>query len=204
MRKAEVAGSIPARSTSEPTGNGGFRLCGHHGSATPRGELREPGLPRSRPSGRCVMSSTDRPSGSREHVADERLGGRGVEVRRRLVEEQHRRVREERTGERRAAGADRRRAAVPSSPTRVSSPSGSESTHSSRRARRSASPELGVRCVRSRDAEVRADRRVEDVGVLAGERERRAARPPAGSRGRRGRRSSPGPPPGRGTAAAGS
>ena len=99
---------------------------------------------RSRPSGRCVMRRTDRSLRRREDVAHERLGGRRVEVRGRLVEERGRARRRGARGRPRAAGAGRRRAAPPSSPTSVSSPSGSDATHSPRRTRPSASPELGV------------------------------------------------------------
>ena len=98
----------------------------------------------------------------------------GIEVRGRLVEDEHRCVGEQRASERRGAGAGRRRAAVPSSPTSVSSPSGSEATQSPRRARRSASSSSAS------EASGRASRRfsriveLKTVRFLAGEGERAA------------------------------
>ena len=72
-----------------------------------------------------------------------------------------------------------------------------------RRARSSAVHQLASR-LRPRQPEVLADRRVEDVRVLAGERERAADVLLARTRARRGRRSSRDRSPGRGSVAAGS
>ena len=106
---------------------------------------------------RTVRDEQDRAAvGGLEHVADELLGGRLVEVRRRLVEDEHRSIREQR-----ACDARRWRwppeSCDPSSPTSVSSPSGSDATQSSRRARRSASTSSASVAVGPREPEVLAD-----------------------------------------------
>ena len=68
---------------------------------------------RSRPSGRCVISSTERSSAAAEDVAHEQLGGLGVEVRGRLVEHEHRRIGEERPRDGQALTLPARRASRP-------------------------------------------------------------------------------------------
>ena len=97
-----------------------------------------------------------------------------VEVRRRLVEQQHRRVGEQgaREHDSRWRWPPERR--DPSSPTCVSSPSGlrGDPVADPRAVERGS--QLVVGGVRPCEQQVRADRRVEEVRVLAGERERAA------------------------------
>ena len=80
---------------------------------------------RSRPSGRCVIRRTVWPSGRVEHVVHQALGRLGVEVRGRLVEQEHWGAGEQRARQHEALARppDMR---VPSSPTSVSRPAGSE------------------------------------------------------------------------------
>ncbi len=108
--------------------------------------------------------------GSFEHVRDECLGGGAVEVCGRLVEDQHRRVGEQRPrdDETLALAARELRALLPD--VRV------EAVRERLDPRVEASTaqrvvKLVVRRIRSREAKVLADRRVEDVGLLPRERE---------------------------------
>ena len=148
------------------------------------------------------MSSTDRRSDA-EDVVDERLGGRRVEVSSGLVEEQHRRIRQERTGDGEPLALATGETASVFADEGVE-PVGKRVGPRVEAYAGECTPEVGVRSVRSGDEEIGADAGVEDVGVLAGERERRAhvllpvvAGVVAGDR-------HPSSSPGRGTAAAGS
>ena len=118
-----------------------------------------------------MISRTERSPAASKTSRDERLGRLGVEVGGRLVEDEHRRVREQRPGDDEAltltagelrsllahervepVGERRDPVGEPRTPKRV--------------------VELVVGRVRAREAEVLADRRVEDVRLLPGERER--------------------------------
>ncbi len=108
--------------------------------------------------------------GSFEHVRDESLGGGAVEMCGRLVEDQHRRVGEQRSRDDETLALAARELCALLPDVRVEAvrerldPCVEAST-----AQRVV--KLVVRRIRSREAKVLADRRVEDVGLLPRERE---------------------------------
>ena len=104
-----------------------------------------------------------------EDVPDEGLGGRRIEVGRGLVEEKHRRIGEERTGDDEplalAAGE-----ACPVFADRCVEPVGERRHPVGEPRLRERLPQRGVRRPRSGEPEVLADRRVEDVRLLPRQR----------------------------------
>ena len=145
---------------------------------------------RSRPSGRCVISRTERSPAAARTSPHELLGGLGVEVRGRLVEHEHRSV-----GRGAPARAVSRWRWPPESSRALLADERVQPVRERRDPVADACAaervlELGVGRARAREAEVLADRRVEDVRLLAGERERPADVVLAVARARRGRRSS--------------
>ena len=111
--------------------------------------------------------------GGGEDVAHQQLRGLRIEMGSRLVEDEHGGVGEQRPREHEAAGAGRPRAARP--PRRRACRARRGARRPTRRAGRGERDrELVVGAVRPREQQVRADRRVEEVRLLAGERERAA------------------------------
>ena len=159
---------------------------------------------RSSPSGRWVIEQHRAVAGRGEARRRRALGRRRVEVRGRLVEHEHRRVREQRAGEDEALALAARELAALLADERVE-PSGSAADPvEDPRPPECAARVSSSRRLRASEADVLADawsRR----GARPGRRRRsRGARPPGGSRAGRGRRASRGPPPDRGSAGAGS
>src|SRR5215207_3406630 len=110
------------------------------------------------------------PVNSREQIANERLGGLGIEVRGRFVQDQHRGLGEESPRERKALALAARELHPLLSDRRLDP--GRKRAGSVRQLRTAKRvPELLVACIRTSDGEIRPNRRVEEMGVLARERE---------------------------------
>ena len=130
------AGSRAPPPPGAATGRGTSPACRTRSACRPRWATRPPSSTtissdRVQPA-QPVGDHHDRPAGpaAASTEAQHRVGGHRVEALGRLVEHQHRRARRAPPGPGPAAGAARRRAARPSSPTTVSQPSGCAATQS--------------------------------------------------------------------------
>ena len=157
-------------------------------SATRPASRRTISSMRSSPSVRCVISSTVWPLGRVEHVAHQPLGRLRVEVRGRLVEHQHGRAGEQRARQHEplALAAGHARALLADERVEPGRERGDPVGQSARGRGRLAARRRSASGRASQ--QVRADRRVEEVRVLAGERERAAHVLLRGTRAGRGRR----------------